>query len=65
MTNGIPPNESFGAVEKKVAYVGYCAIVLTTQSASKIAVLSPARSHEIAAARPHGPAPTIATSTWS
>ena len=31
-TNGSPPSDSFSAVEKNVAYVGYCVIVLTTHS---------------------------------
>ena len=58
----LPPNDNFSAVEKNVAYVGYCVMELTTQSPSNTSASSPARRAEIAAARPHGPAPMMAMS---
>src|SRR4051812_42447020 len=58
MMNGRPPSESFSAVEKKVAYVGYCAMLATTTLDSRTSTLNPARIAEMAQARPHGPAPT-------
>jgi hypothetical protein len=63
--NGRPPIDSFSAVEKNVAYVGYCVTVLHTGPLSSTATERPARIALIAAARPHGPAPTTATSTTS
>ena len=65
MMNGSPPIESFSAVEKKFTYVGYAVIVLVTAPPSNTTQLIPARSIVIAAASPHGPAPTMATSTVS
>src|SRR5688500_16726502 len=56
---GTPPSDSFSAVEKKVTYVGYWAIVLQMTCASRTSGLSPARCALIAAASPHGPPPTI------
>src|SRR5687768_10136081 len=50
------------AVEKNVKYVGYPAIDDTTHDASTMTARQPARSMAIAAARPHGPAPTTTTS---
>src|SRR4051812_23208194 len=63
MMNGTSPSESFSAVEKNVAYVGYWAMLATTTLASSTSTDKPARIAEIAAASPHGPAPTIRRST--
>src|SRR5688572_16978351 len=65
MMNGSPPSDSFSAVEKNVAYVGYCAMLATTTLDSSTSTVSPARIAEIAQARPHGPAPTIRRSSAS
>src|SRR5689334_13634219 len=62
MTNGSPPIVSFSAVEKNLTYVGYAAMVLTTTLLSMTSGRSPARCAETAAARPHGPPPTITRS---
>src|SRR3954464_13147093 len=59
MTNGRPPIESFSAVEKKRAYVGYAAIELTTTSPSITNGRSFARRAVTAVASPQGPPPTI------
>src|SRR6478672_3796339 len=62
MTKGRPPTVNFSAVEKNLVYVGYDAIVLTTTPLSITRGLRPARCADTAAARPHGPAPTITRS---
>ncbi len=65
MTNGSSPIASFSAVEKNRTYAGYAAIVLTATCDSITSGLSPALCAEIAAARPHGPAPTMTRSASS
>src|SRR4029077_1607021 len=62
MTKGSPPIDNFSAVEKNLTYVGYAAIVLTTTPLSITCARSPARCADTAAARPHGPPPTITRS---
>src|SRR6185295_16923253 len=59
MMNGSPPSDSFSAVEKNVAYVGYWEMLATTTLDSTTSTLNPACIAEMAQARPHGPAPTI------
>src|SRR5688572_23408455 len=58
----MPPISMRSAVEKNVRYVGYPAIDDTTHDASMTIARHPARSIAMAAARPHGPAPTMTTS---
>src|SRR3954468_18907406 len=65
MMNGSPPSESFSAVEKNVAYVGYSLMLATTTFDSSTSTLRPARMAEMAQARPQGPAPTIRRSAGS
>ena len=59
----VADGELLGGREEASRTSGYCVMLLTTHARSKTSVEKPARCAEMAAARPHGPAPTMTTST--